>query len=71
MLWAARLKPGEPVEVPDAAYGHVFMAKGNGELEANGRLEVGDAVRLTGVGNLSLVADEEGAEVLIWTTGAM
>jgi redox-sensitive bicupin YhaK (pirin superfamily) len=70
VLWAARLNPGERIEVPDAAYGHIFMAKGSGELEANGRLDTGDAVRLTRADDLSLVAGHEGAEVLIWTTGA-
>jgi quercetin 2,3-dioxygenase len=71
VLWAARLKSGERIEVPDAAYGHIFMAKGSGEFETNGRLDTGDAVRLTGTDRLSLVADDQGAEVLIWTTGAM
>ena len=71
MLWVARLSAGERVEVPDAPYGHVFIAKGSAELEANGALDTGDAVRLTGVGNLGLTAEDEGAEVLIWTTGAM
>ena len=71
VLWAARLKPGEKIDIPEAKYGHVFMAKGGGELEANERLDTGDAVRLTGVENLSLMADDEGAEVLIWTTGAL
>ena len=59
------------IEVPEAAYGHVFVARGSGELEANGRLDTGDAVRLTGVDGLSFVADHEGAEMLIWTTGAL
>lgn len=63
--WAARLNPGERIEVPDAAYGHIFMAKGSNQLVANGRLNTGDAVRLTGTDELSLVADQEGAEVLI------
>ncbi len=71
VLWAARLGPGERIEVPEAPYGHVFIAKGTAELEANGPLNSGDAVRLTGVDNLSLVANDEGAEVLIWTTGAI
>lgn len=71
VLWAARLTPGERIEVPEAPYGHVFLAKGSAELEANGRLGTGDAVRLTGTGGLSLVADDGGAEILIWTTGAL
>ncbi len=71
VLWAARLGPGERTEVPDAVYGHIFMAKGSGELEVSGRLDTGDAVRLTDTDNLSLVAGDDGAEVVIWTTGAM
>ncbi len=71
VLWAARLNPGERIEIPSALYSHVFIAKGSTELEANGTLDTGDAVRLTGVDNRSLVAKDEGAEVLIWTTGAM
>jgi redox-sensitive bicupin YhaK (pirin superfamily) len=71
VLWAARLEPGERIAVPAAKFGHLFMAKGKGELEANGRLGTGDAVRLTRSDKLSLVADDGGAEVLIWTTGAM
>ncbi len=71
VLWAARLSPGDRIEVPAAAYGHLFMAKGQAEVEDHGRLDTGDAVRLTATDELSLVADDEGAEVLIWTTGAM
>ena len=71
VLWAARLNPGERIKVPRAPYGHVFVAKGTTELEANGTLDTGDAVRLTDMDNLSLTADDGGAEVLIWTTGAM
>lgn len=71
VLWAARLKPGGRIRVPEAAYGHIFMATGNGEVEGAGRLDTGDAVRLTDAGHLSLTAADEGAEVLIWTTGEM
>lgn len=71
VLWAARLSPREGIEVPEAEFGHIFMAEGSGELATSGRLDTGDAVRLTGTDGLSLVADREGAEVLIWTTGAM
>lgn len=71
VLWAARLKPGERIQVPSASHSHVFMAKGSGELEASGRLGTGDAARLTGADDLGLVAEHDGAEVLIWTTGAM
>lgn len=71
VLWAARMQPDEGFVIPDAAYGHVFVARGTAELETNGRLETGDAARLVGRGGMKMVAGVEGAEVLIWTTGAM
>lgn len=71
VLWAARLNPGERIDVPEAEFGHLFMARGSGELASSGRLDTGDAARLTGTERLALVAGDEGAEVLIWTTGAM
>jgi redox-sensitive bicupin YhaK (pirin superfamily) len=67
VLWGGRLKPGETVPVPDAPFAHVYIAKGAAEVEGAGRLETGDAVRLTAVGAPRLTADAAvGAEVLIW-----
>lgn len=67
VLWVGRLKPGETVKVPDARYAHLFVAKGSAELEGAGRLDAGDAVRLTAAGSPGLTADAEtGAEILIW-----
>ena len=71
VLWGARLSPGERIVVPGVAYGHVFVARGSAELESNGSLDTGDAVRLTDAGSMDLVGGDDGAEVLIWTTGAM
>jgi len=71
VLWGGRLTAGERVEVPEAPFGHVFVARGGAELESAGVLATGDAVRLTGVGGLSLAAGADGAEVLVWTTGAI
>jgi redox-sensitive bicupin YhaK (pirin superfamily) len=71
VLWAARMQPGNTVVVPDAAFGHIFVARGDAELEASGLLDTGDAVRMVGTGQQRLVAGDEGAEVLIWTTGGM
>ncbi len=71
VLWGARLEPGERIVVPKAPFGHVFVARGAAELESNGILETGAAARLTGTGGLGLVADSDGAEILIWTTGAV
>ncbi len=67
VLWGGRLKPGETVQVPDAKFAHVYVAKGSVELEGAGALKSGDAVRLAGAGAPTLKADViTGAEVLIW-----
>ncbi|MCI1280558.1 MAG: pirin family protein [Nitrospira sp.] len=71
VLWGGRLKPAESVQVPDAPYVHVFIAKGAAELEGAGALQTGDAVRLTAAGARRLTADRAGgAEVLIWESDA-
>ncbi len=71
VLWGGRLKPGEMVPVPDARYVHVFIAKGEAELEGAGELQTGDAVRLTAAGARRLTAGRAGgAEVLIWESDA-
>jgi redox-sensitive bicupin YhaK (pirin superfamily) len=67
VLWGGRLKPGETVTVPDAAFVHVFLARGGATLEGAGPLGTGDAGRLTAAGARALAADPAtGAEVLIW-----
>jgi redox-sensitive bicupin YhaK (pirin superfamily) len=67
VLWGGRLKPGESVRLPDAPYLHLFVPKGAGMLEGVGRLESGDAARLTVAGTPLLTGDPiSGAEVLIW-----
>ncbi|HEU5083121.1 MAG TPA: pirin family protein [Acidimicrobiales bacterium] len=64
-LHAARLQAGDAVTVPDAPFTHVFVARGEVQLEGAGALHEGDAVRLTGVGGQRLTASDA-AEVLIW-----
>jgi len=64
-----RLQRGERVTVPEAPYVHLFVARGDVDLEGAGALGPGDAVRLTGAGSPALVAGPDGAEVLIWATG--
>lgn len=72
VLWGGRLKPGEAARVPDAAYVHVYVAKGGTDLEGAGPLTAGDAVRLTAAGSRRLTADPTtGAEVLIWETAGL
>jgi len=66
VLWVARLKPGEVVRVPDAPFAHVYVAKGDIDLEAAGELSAGDAARVTLGGALKVTAGAAGAEVLIW-----
>src|SRR5262245_52061782 len=41
ILWGGRLKAGESVQVPEAPYVHVFVAKGAVDLEGAGRLNTG------------------------------
>ena len=64
-LLAARLAPGQSVELPEAPYLHVFVASGSVELEGAGLLLEGDAVRLTGVGGHRVTASSD-AEILVW-----
>lgn len=71
VLWGARLSAHERLVVPDSALGHVFVARGSAELESSGTLLTGDAARLAGAGSVGLIAGDDGAEVLIWTTGPM
>ena len=66
VLWGGRLTPGELVRVPDAAFAHVYVARGDATLSGAGTLRTGDAVRLTAAGAPALTAGPDGAEVLIW-----
>ena len=68
VLWGGRLQPDDAVRLPDDRHVHVFVPIGSVELEGAGVLLAGDAARLTGAGDLGLVAGPEGAEVLIWAT---
>ncbi|HVS68706.1 MAG TPA: pirin family protein [Mycobacteriales bacterium] len=64
-LYAARLQPGESVDLPDAPYVHLFVPVGSVELEGAGALVEGDAVRLTAAG-ARRVAAVSPAEILVW-----
>jgi hypothetical protein len=64
-LHVARLEPGESVTVPDAPFVHVYITRGQVDLEAEGSLDAGDAARLTVAGERRLSA-VEASEVLIW-----
>ncbi len=62
-FFVARLRSGAPVNLPGAAYMHLFVAQGAVELEGTGELGAGDAARITDDG-LRVAGD---AEVLVWT----
>jgi redox-sensitive bicupin YhaK (pirin superfamily) len=59
------MNPNDAVTVPNVPFLHLFVARGDVDLEGVGILNEGDAVRLTGVDGQSLTAFND-AEVLIW-----
>jgi redox-sensitive bicupin YhaK (pirin superfamily) len=65
-LLAGRLRPGEAVDLPDAPFVHLFVARGAVDLEGAGPLAAGDAGRLTAADGPRLTAGPDGAEVLVW-----
>ena len=64
-LYAARLQPGESVELPEAPFLHLFVARGEVALEGAGPLAEGDAVRFTATGGQRVTAGGP-AEILVW-----
>jgi redox-sensitive bicupin YhaK (pirin superfamily) len=64
-LYAARLEPGGSVELPEAPYLHLFVARGSVALEGAGPLAAGDAVRFTATGGQRVTATEP-SELLVW-----
>lgn len=64
-LHAARLQPGQFVQLPEAAYLHLFVARGTVSLEGSGELTAGDAARFTATGGQRVTATEP-AEILVW-----
>jgi len=64
-LYAARLQPGQSVELPEAPFLHLFVPRGSVSLEGAGALETGDAVRFTATGGQRVTATEP-AEILVW-----
>jgi quercetin 2,3-dioxygenase len=64
-LYAARLLPGQSVVLPEAPFLHLFVARGEVELEGAGPLEEGDAVRFTATGGQQVIALQR-AEILVW-----
>ena len=68
VLWAARLDEGDLVQLPDAPFVHLFVARGEVELDGT-PLREGDAARLTSAGVLPVRALGP-AELLVWETHA-
>ncbi|CAJ1586461.1 pirin family protein [[Mycobacterium] wendilense] len=64
-LHGARLQAGQAVQLPEAPYLHLFVARGSVTLEDAGVLHTGDAVRFTATGGQQ-VAALESAEILVW-----
>ena len=64
-LHAARLQPGQSVQLPEAPFLHLFVPRGRVTLEGAGPLETGDAVRFTATDGQRVTAAEP-AEILVW-----
>ncbi|MFG1951964.1 pirin family protein [Micromonospora sp. NPDC048830] len=64
-LYAARLQPGQSVQLPEAPFLHLFVPRGTVTLEGAGTLGTGDAVRFTATGGQRVTA-AEAAEILVW-----
>jgi redox-sensitive bicupin YhaK (pirin superfamily) len=64
-LYAARLQPGQSIQLPEAPFLHLFVPRGAVALEGAGALATGDAVRFTATGGQKLTATEP-AEILVW-----
>lgn len=62
-LHVARLAAGQSVQLPDAAYLHLFVARGDVDLEGAGPLTGGDTARLTSNGAARVSGS---GEVLVW-----
>ena len=64
-LHAARLQPGQSVQLPEAPFLHLFVPRGSVTLEGAGQLAAGDAVRFTATGGQQVTAVKP-AEILVW-----
>src|SRR6185312_11966453 len=64
-LHVARLDVGANVELPQAPYLHLFVARSDGTREEEGPLSEGDAVRFTASGGQRVTATGP-AEIVVW-----
>jgi len=65
VMWVARLTDGETVDLPDAPFVHLFVARGSVRL-GDDLLAEGDAARLTAAGARPVTAAEAGTEIIVW-----
>jgi quercetin 2,3-dioxygenase len=63
-LHVARLQPGDGLTLPDAPYLHLFVARGQVQLQG-AELREGDAARLTASDGVQVVG-RKSAELLVW-----
>jgi redox-sensitive bicupin YhaK (pirin superfamily) len=64
-LWVARLQGDETLVLPDCAFGHLFVCSGSVQIASGNTLLHGDAARLTGASQFSIMALEP-TEILYW-----
>ena len=64
-LHAARLQPGDSVQLPEAPFLHLFVSRGEVALEGAGPVHEGDAVRFTASGGHRVTASGP-SEILVW-----
>ena len=64
-LYAARLQPGQSIQLPEAPFLHLFVPRGALTVEAVGAVHTGDAVRFTATTGQQVTATEP-AEILLW-----
>ena len=65
-LWVTSAAAGERRRLPEASRSHLFVARGEVEVETVGGLGPGDAVRITGPAALGVTVRVD-AELLHWT----
>lgn len=63
-MWVARLAPGDEIELPDAAFVHLFVPVGAVALDGTA-LATGDAARLRDAGR-PVVQAREASEIIVW-----
>lgn len=64
-LWISRLAAGATRMLPEAAYGHLFVASGEISVESVGVLGEGDALRVVGPAALRVIGRRP-SELLAW-----